>query len=102
MHHSIIRRLESVHIYDHADDVNYSSICSVFLYGDTGYLFGLHGVRFYKYMAVYGRQVADDLGVKRFECAVLPAHLRLMQVALRRVGVVSSPRKCMMGTMEMA
>jgi hypothetical protein len=79
----IINRQASVVVFDN-DGRNYAASCQVFIYGDRGFMYTINGKEFYA-AAIDGGfdKVMDELHIKSLEGYVVPAHARLMQIAMR-------------------
>lgn len=96
--HRIIRRLDTVHVVL-GGSPNYPASCSVFRYGDRGFIYGLNGRAFYAYFGQPGKvtEVMAELGVRTLEGYVTAAHERAMRTGLRRSATVERTHE---GTMD--
>lgn len=96
--HKIIRRLDTVHVVL-GDDPNYPASCSVFQYGDRGFMYSINGREFYRYFGQAGKvaELMAGLGVRSLEGYVTAAHERAMRAGLRRSATVERAGE---GTMD--
>lgn len=82
MKYKIVPRRYSLLVYDESDTKNYVASCQINVNGTKGTIDTLNGTMFYKFLAEYGIEVFEELGLDEIGAAISPAHLRLLKKVL--------------------
>lgn len=85
------------------DDPNYPASCSVFKYGDRGFMYAINGRRFYEHFGKPGEllRLCEELAVARLDGYVTYEHECAMRAYLRRSATVERDAIGMMDGKEM-
>lgn len=88
MKYRMLPRRVTLLIFNDNDPVNYTAACQININGKHGTIDTLLGSDFYKFLAKYGYQPFEDLGLVEVSAAVTSAHLRLLQQKLKNIHTV--------------
>lgn len=88
----IMPRIYSLVLYDNPDDIDYTSSCQVFVFGERGYMFSIIGKGFYGHFSNDKNidEVFNKLEITSLEGVVKASHLKLLRMVLKKTsyGVV--------------